>query len=70
MKKIIHLSIVSLITMLQSFAQDSLYFYNSDGTKSWWYVQPDVILFKNIDNSNNSILFDTNIVQNIDYWGE
>ncbi len=70
MKKIIHLSIVSLITMFQSFAQDSLYFYNSDGTKSWWYVQPDVILFKNIDNSNNSILFDTNIVQNIDYWGE
>lgn len=70
MKKIIFLSIVSLITVFQSFAQDSLYFYNSDGTKSWWYVQPDVILFKNIDNSSNSILFDTNIVQNIDFWGE
>jgi subtilisin family serine protease len=70
MKKIIFLLIVSLITVFQSFAQDSLYFYNSDGTKSWWYVQPDVILFKNIDNSSNSILFDTNIVQNIDFWGE
>jgi subtilisin family serine protease len=71
MKKTIILSILSLITMInQSFAQDSLYFYNSDGTKSWWYVQPDVILFKNIDNSSNSILFDTNIVENIDFWGE
>lgn len=34
---------------LQEIMQDSIYFYNPDGSKNWWYVQNDVFSFRMTD---------------------
>lgn len=44
MKKL--LTILVCIVSLSNFAQlDSVYYYNPDGTRNWWYVQQDVFTF-------------------------
>lgn len=68
MKKLLVFTL-SLICVLDLSAQiDSIYFYNPDGTKNWWYLQKDVVLFKCNNDSATTIQFDTTIVNQINFW--
>jgi subtilisin family serine protease len=69
MKKIFYLAVLCL-NLVPVNAQDSLYYYNPDGTKNWWYLQSDVILFKNDNNLITSIQLDSTIVDQLNYWSE
>lgn len=69
MKKIFYLAFMCF-NMASVNAQDSLYYYNPDGTKNWWYLQSDVILFKNDNDLITSIQLDSIIVDQLNYWSE
>ena len=50
MKKILAFSLLMLsfikLEAQERFLMDSLFYYNSDGSKNWWYVQKDVAAFR------------------------
>lgn len=69
MKKIIYLTVLCL-NLVTVNAQDSLYYYNPDGTKNWWYMQNDVVLFKCDNDLITSIQLDSTIVDQLNYWSQ
>jgi subtilisin family serine protease len=46
---------------------DSVFYYNEDGTKSWWYLQPDVLLFKCQNDSVYTGYLDTVVIEDLNF---
>ncbi|WP_300666042.1 S8/S53 family peptidase [Fluviicola sp.] len=46
---------------------DSVFYYNADGSLSWWYVQPDVLLFKCQNDSIYTGYLDTVAIDELNY---
>ncbi|TSJ45602.1 S8 family serine peptidase [Fluviicola chungangensis] len=46
---------------------DSVFYYNEDGTKSWWYLQPDVLLFRCQNDSAYTGWIDTVVIDELNF---
>ncbi|MDF3028695.1 MAG: peptidase and in kexin sedolisin [Fluviicola sp.] len=46
---------------------DSVFYYNEDGTKSWWYLQPDVLLFRCQNDSAYTGYLDTVVIEELNF---
>ena len=70
MKTTILASLLFLFGFLNfSYSQniDSVFYYNEDGTKSWWYLQPDVLLFKCQNDSIYTGYLDTVAIDELNF---
>jgi len=67
------LSLLLLLCLCSSFAHsqtDSIFYYNPDGTKSWWYLQPNVIIFRCQNDTILSQALDSTLVDGLVYWAD
>lgn len=63
------LTIASTAFLNVTIAQiDSVFYYNPNGTKNWWYVQQDVITFRCDNNQQYSGNFNPSLILNQEYW--
>lgn len=46
---------------------DSVFYYNEDGTKSWWYLQSDVLLFRCQNDSAYTGWIDTVVIDELNF---
>lgn len=46
---------------------DSVFYYNEDGTKSWWYLQQDVLLFRCQNDSAYTGYLDTVVINELNF---
>lgn len=59
---------VCFSTVVESQIIDSIYIYNSDGTKNWWFLQPDVLLYKTHNDAISPLLTDPLVVDLVNYY--
>ena len=69
MKTIITI-LISLFVLNVSgqFQQDSVYFFNPDSTKNWWYVQKDVFSFRCNSGDAYTQPYNTGVINSITYF--